>query len=486
MTAVSAADNDFEVKSRRIPCALWLLRWCAVALLALPLYSCAEQDSGAHISIIDVTVIDASLGVRPNQTVIFEKDRIVAVGPSNETAARGQIINGSGAFLIPGLWDMHIHLTYDERFTAVMPSAFIRYGITSVRDTGGLLEKLQPVVERIRNDSAPAPRIFYSGPLLDGESPVYDGGSVPRLGVANESPEAAAANVQRIADAGGSFIKIYEMVEPDVFMALVDAAKQHALPIAAHVPLSMSVSDVGPNVQSMEHLRNIDLDCAANASELLSERTAMLAKVADRPAIDVRRSIHQAQRDRALQAFDADRCEEVIAALKGTIQVPTASLNLLFTAPPSERADWQQALEDMPVEIRDEWRDTPTWIDRDPAKRDQSLTRYTLDMVARLHSAGVPIGAGTDTPIGRAIPGYSLHHELEVLVDAGLSPMDALRAATIRPAEFFGLEGELGTIGEGMRADLVLLDANPLEDIRNTRSIRTVFSEGKVAYTVAE
>ena len=459
-----------------------------LALLAMAgVLSCTNPADNRGTSITNVTVIDAKHGVRANQTVIFDGDNIVAVGPAASIAATETIIDGSGAYLIPGLWDMHVHLTYDDRFTPLMPGAFLDYGVTSVRDTGGLLDDLLPIVESLRNGDSPAPRVFYSGPLLDGDTVVYDGESAPEIGVRNDTAQTARQNVERLVSNGASFIKIYEMVEPGVFAALVDAARAHGIPIAAHVPLSMTASDAGPEVDSMEHLRNVELDCAANSAELLAERRRLLGADSEVPGIALRGSIHTAQRGRAAAAYSGKRCSRVFESLRGTIQVPTARLNTILLSPPFERADWPAALSRMPEAVRRDWGTPPSWIDPDPAKRDRRLGRFTLDTITRMYAAGVPIGAGTDTPIALAIPGYSLHNELEILVEAGMPPLEALRAATLRPAEFFSLQPEMGAIEAGMRADMVLLSGNPLADIRNTRSIRLVISRGQVvARTVGE
>ncbi len=441
----------------------------------------AVEPLRGTVSIRNVTVIDANAGRRSGQTVLLDGDSIVAVlpGGSAEPIA-DKTIDGSGKYLIPGLWDMHVHLTFDKRFTATMPADFIRYGVTSVRDTGGLMDKLLPVVERMRAEDAIAPRVFFSGPLLDGEPVVYDGADVPELGTRNDSAESAARSVKALKEQGASFIKIYEMVSPEVFAALVDAASEHQLPIAAHVPLSLRASEVAPHVDSLEHLRNVELDCVADAAELLSVRRARLAAGAGGSGFVLRSEMHRLQRNDAIAALDEAACAEALETLRDTIQVPTARLNTLSMFPPFERSDWAEAVEQWPDAVREDWRELPGWYKPDPGERDMRFARYTLDMIQRMHRTGVPIGAGTDTPIAYALPGYSLHNELEVLVAAGLTPLEALRSATIVPARFFSLDDSMGSIASGMKADLVLLDANPLEDIRNTRRIHRVIARGRV------
>ena len=448
--------------------------------------ACAPAPEGPQsgIAISNVTVIDAVSGERPEQTVLIDGDRIVLVGPTDSTYFSGayEVIDGTGKFLIPGLWDMHVHLTFDERFTATMPEMFIRYGITSVRDTGGLMERMAPVVERMRAEGAVAPRVFFSGPLLDGTTVVYDGIDAPEIGVPNPEAGTARSRVAELKSQGVDFIKIYEMVSPEVFAALVEAAGAHGLPIAAHVPLSMRASTAGPHVNSMEHLRNVELDCAANSDGLLETRRQQLSAGEESSGMKLRTFLHSLQRREAIAAFDEEQCAEVLGTLQNTIQVPTARLNALSMFPVFDRDDWPVALAGIPQAVQDEWSGpSPSpWVSRDPAQRDLTVAHYTLDMIARMHEAGVPVGAGTDTPIALAIPGYSLHNELEVLVAAGLTPLDALGAATVQPAKFFSLEDEMGAIAPGMRADLVLLRADPLTDISNTRTIDRVIARGRL------
>jgi hypothetical protein len=446
---------------------------------------CTGGAPSGALAIENVTVVDAVDGARPGQTVVVEGDRILGVGPSMEIPRGARVVDGTDRYLIPGLWDMHVHLTFDTALVEAMPRLFLSYGVTSVRDTGGRLDRLVPVVRAMRADGAMAPRVFFSGPLLDGELVVYDGDGRPEIGTANPSPEAARANVASLAEAGVDFIKVYEMVTPEVFDALVEAGNDHGLPIAMHVPLSLRAGETAPRVRSMEHLRNIEMDCATNAGELLAARREILAGHREGPGADLRSRLHGLQRLPAIAAYDAARCEEVLATMRNTIQVPTLRLNALNVQGPFDRADWANALDRLPTPVGDDWRAAAEQRLASPGSADTSFGDWSLALVGRMHERGVPIGAGTDTPIAFAVPGHSLHDEMDMLVRAGLSPQEALRSATLRPAEFFGLENEMGRVAEGQRADLVLLTANPLENIANTRTIQAVVSRGRW-FTVEE
>lgn len=452
----------------------------ALALpLTLTLLACEPAGPPVDLAITDVTVIDAASGAREAQTVLVDDGRITAVQPADATVNAEQTLDGNGRYLIPGLWDFHVHFTYDARFTEQMAGLFLHHGITSVRDTGGPLEALLPVVQSLRAEGATAPRVFFAGPLLDGEFVVYDGENRPLLGTGNPDEAAARATMARLDEAGVDFVKIYEMVSPEVFAVLVEEAQTRGLPMDGHVPLSMRARNVGPLVQSLEHLRNIEMDCTADPEAGLAERRAMLENPSGQPGANLRSALHSAFRIPSIEAYDEAECAQVLEALTSTIQVPTLRLNALALAPPFARGDWDDVLAKVPAEVAQDWgaQDAEGLGGRSP---DTTFPQWSLHLVERMHEAGVPIGAGTDTPIGFAVPGYSLHSELEMLVRAGLPPIEALRAATVRPAEFFGMDGELGRIEPGMLADLVLLSANPLDDIRNSRTVEAVVTKGRL------
>ena len=447
------------------------------AIVAFALPGAAAGDTSPPLLIKNVRPVDARGGARPLTDVLIRDGRIAVIGKDIAAPINVTVMEGGGRFLAPGLWDMHVHFTYDARFTDLMADLFLDYGITSVRDTGGVLDLLLHVIQRMENSAAPTPRVFFAGPLLDGDPVVYDGDHAPLLGVENANADAARANVDRLAAAGVDFIKIYEMVSPEVFSALVDAASRHALPIAAHIPLSLTASTAGPQVQSMEHLRNIAMDCARDSEALLDARRARLTGPAS-SGYALRSELHGAQRDSAIGNEDTERCTAVLQALRNTIQVPTARLNAMTQFPPFANAAWEGALARLPTEVAADWARAPQLLDESAFA---VLGQWTLQMLPRLRDAGVPVGAGTDTPIGWSVPGHSLHSELEIFVAAGLSTSEALESATVVPARFFGLDSELGLVAEGYLADLLLLEASPLADISNTRRIAAVIAGGRIA-----
>ena len=442
---------------------------------------CAQDaPESVDLAIRNVTVIDAVNPVRRNHTVLIDDGRIIDIVDSNtapETPASEQI-DANGQYLIPGLWDFHVHFTFDKRFTDAMAGLFLYHGITNVRDTGGLLEDLLPVVDTLRSAGSNAPNIWYSGPLLDGKDVVYDGVNFPGLGIANPTPEAARANIAEIHAAGASFLKIYEMVTPEVFAAIVDEAGLRNLPIDGHVPLSMRARDVAPQVQSLEHLRNYEMDCVSDPELWLAARQAELANPANKPGNVLRSRLHTLQRLPAITAEDPVVCAETIEALKATITVPTLRMNSMDLYVPFARDDFDRAMDLIPASVSEEWRAARDALAASEEAVDTTFAEWSLRRTGELHLAGAPIAAGTDTPIGWSIPGYSLHTELEQYVEVGMTPLEALHSATVKPAEFFGLENEMGQIKAGAVADAVLLNANPLEDITATRSVEAVINRG--------
>ena len=251
------------------------------------------------------------------------------------------------------------------------------------------------------------------------------------------------------------------------------------LPIAAHVPLTMTADVAGPLTNSMEHLRNIELACAADWQELLEERRSRIQGFGDGRGIELRSELHALQRLPAIADFDEGRCDVVLDTLRNTIQVPTLRLNMMRMVGIFARPNWPPALAALPDEVRRNWQERADQMRHEGPPADDTFAKWSQFLTSKLKARGVPIGAGTDTPISLAIPGYALHTELELLVEGGLTPLEAVHAATVQPARFFGLEDETGQVQAGMRADLLLLEGNPAEDIRNTRRIAGVMTRGE-------
>jgi imidazolonepropionase-like amidohydrolase len=453
---------------------------CLLAISCLG--ACTQASNQTDLVINNVTVVDAVSPMRVERSVVIRDDKIFAVNPTltGSAATAPNVVDGSGQFLIPGLWDMHVHFLYEPKLTEQMADLFLQYGVTSVRDTGGNLADLAALRERLTERSRPSPRIYFSGPLLDGKFVVYDGSDParPALGVDVANTSSANARVKELKDAGADLIKIYELVQPDVYADLVAAARSQDLPIASHVPLMLTADEAGPLADSMEHLRNIELACASNWQELLQQRRKTIREFSEGLGYELRRGLHSAQRLPAIAAYDENRCNEVLDTLQNTTQVPTLRLNTVFRQQPWTRNDWPAALSGMPDDVAQQWQSQIDLLKHNNTAPDHRFADWSLFLISRLLERKVPIAAGTDTPIGLGIPGYSLHTELELLVAGGMTPTQALYAATVAPTHFFNNTDQIGQIKPGMTADLILLNANPLDDISNTRNIAAVMTGG--------
>ena len=462
-------------------------------ILLLPLTACntTAPNNQKVTVIINVTAIDAVNGVREGFDVLILEGGDIAITGDIKAAEYGgirpenlTIIDGTGKFLIPGLWDAHVHLTYTPGLDheTFFPLS-IAHGVTSIRDTGGHLELLAPARTAAKLDPI-SPDLYISGPLLDGEQRVYDGHSAafPDLSVGLGTPAQARAKVDELAAAGVDFVKAYEMLKPEVFEAISNQANKHNLPIAAHTPLSMTANQAAiAGASDMQHLRNLELACTSDTSGLLSKRQELLDSKEWSSAGAIRSNIHKQQRAIAIGIQNNAACNELISTLKenNVYQTPTLTIARFMTRRLYAEPYWQESFKLVPPSIGEGWLTRATKLSASQADEAAiAFDTWVVSMVERLQAGNVPIMAGTDAPIGYLTPGASLHQELVLLVDAGLTPMQALRAATLTPAEFFGLENEQGTIEAGMRADLVLLNANPLDDIRNTQTIQAVFKNG--------
>ena len=277
-----------------------------------------------------VTVVDAVSGPRPGLDVLTDEGEIRAVGVALEPHG-AEVIDGRGAWLIPGLWDLHVHLGLRSRVRQAMLDLFIGWGVTSVRDMGGPLRRLQRLKDVAEERGV---SVYFSGPMLEGRRALFDGMRIgyPRLGRRLPSPEAAARAVDELAAAGVDFIKVYELVEADMFEAIVARARHHGLPLAAHIPLALPYGSVASAVNSLEHLRNLEYACPRSARELLARRRVLAAKAW--PVTRVQSIVNDAQRKTALADFDAEQCSALLTATPELLHVPTLRYSNFYAGAP--------------------------------------------------------------------------------------------------------------------------------------------------------
>ena len=425
-----------------------------------------------------VTVIDATgKPAQPGMIVVIEQDRIVAIGPWKKVKAPAgsQIVDGRGKFLIPGLWDMHAHGYSPDPGTAAeaewMAPLHLANGVVGVRAMWGPGNANEWRMQHVKSDK-PSPSVYLASPIIDGPNPTWPGS----ISVADAAQARAAVDRYKAngADFIADFIKVYDGVPRDAYFAIVDEAHKLGISFAGHVPdaiRAQEASDAGQ--KSMEHLQGV----AVGAS---SEEETLFAVKYVQPGDFVRRDL------RAEATYDESRAAALFARFvkNGTWQCPTLVVNRSYEHFDDGIFMHKEWLKYVPSDMRDLWkkmsednlkqRSAQTWAESHREFPEE------LKLVGRMYRAGVAILAGSDTYNPYVYPGFSLHEELSLLVEAGLPPMAALQTATIGPARFMGQAERRGTVEVGKVADLVLLDRNPLADIHNSTSIRAVILGGKL------
>ena len=434
----------------------------AVRLVLALLFLCACAG-GQRFSIVHVTVIDTVTGkMRPDATVEIRGNRIAGVRGSHQREP-GQTIDGTGKYLIPGLWDMHTHVYFDSTAAAgtdlVLP-LFLANGVTGIRDMGSRLDAVLEARDEIAAHRRFGPRMVVSGPMLDGSKSTY------KAVIPIASAEDGRRAVELLKSRGVDFIKVQSGVPRDAYFAIAEEAKRVGIPFEGHVPDAVRAREaVAAGQVTFEHLIGIFEASSPDEDKYLTGKKT--------PGM-------------FLESYDPVREAAMIHLLAShhVWQCPT-----LFW----ERGQWLVDAIDYTRDpdlvyaghswVQTQWPVSQAAIlkslDTDPLPVREKFVAHELDIVRKLHAAHVPFLAGTDTPAGvDVIPGISLHLELQRFVVAGFSPLEALQTATLAPADFYGRRNDFGTVETGRIADLVLLDANPLEDIANTRKIAGVIADG--------
>ncbi|MEP6550018.1 MAG: amidohydrolase family protein [Gemmatimonadales bacterium] len=448
--------------------------WIAIALLSVAV-ACGEPGGGQRpIAITHVSLIDIVSGaVRDDNTVLVSGKRITYAGPaaSANVPAGARIIDGRRKYVIPGLWDMHVH-SFAYLFSDFAGPLMIANGITGARDMGYHIDTTLRWKSDIAAGREVGPRLV-AGVRVDG--PVNKAGFVAHVITEEDGVRAVDTLARRKDDTPrADFIKVYSWVPRAAYYGIAREAKKLGVPFEGHVPYSVSVVEASNSGQrSIEHEDDLMRACSSRDS-------AMRARFADTTTLSDRLGEIRAQSRILRTTYDPARCRSVIATLarNHTWVTPT-----LVVYQPTARAfdsasthpEWAKYV---PPLVQGRWVQTAKSLS--PSDSTVVNAYFSFARTRDLKNAGVRLLAGTDATQAFIYPGFSLHEELKLLVRSGLTPLEALRTATYNPAEFLGALDSLGTISAGKLADLVLLDANPLADITNTRRISAVVANGRL------
>lgn len=426
--------------------------------------------TAASLAITGVTVIDVRTGERrPDQTLVISDTRITRVGPTAAMRLPGgtREVDGKGAYAIPGLWDTHVHI-FNQ--VSLRPAntwyfrLFVANGVLAVREMWtkpANISQVQSWRNRVRTGALIAPRIVAVGRVLDGLNPVWKNTD----SVTN--PQAAPRLVGETKAAGIDFVKVYSKLSRETYFAIVREARRQGIPVAGHVPVTIEASEASDAGQrSIEHLSGIFESCSTRSTDLR------------RVAWGDWTSAHDSL---MLETHDDTRCARLFSRLvaNGTVQVPTLS-HLQ-----SDQMHAAEIVNDRRVRYvpANELRTWEPYLARLRSTDVLLRRRYwdaRLRVVGAMRRAGVRFMSGTDLGNPYVYPGFSVHDELRLLVKAGLSPLEALQAATLNPAQFLKVADSLGALEKGKLADLVLLEGDPLADIGNTARIRAVILNGRL------
>jgi hypothetical protein len=428
-----------------------------------------------HVTVIDVAASDSMRALKPDQTVVVTGDRITEAGDTVRIPQGAQVIDASGKYLIPGLWDMNVIGTVQ-----VFPF-YVVNGVTGIREMGSA-RQIAAVLD-VRKSAAEgrlvAPRMVVTGRPLDGAFP----GRQYHTPVADEA--AARQGVVALKQSGADFVHVFAMLSREAYFAVVDEARKQSIPLAGWMPSSVSATEVSNAGQrSIDRLPSILASCSNRAEEIITKYAEVLRAPTARP------QDWQVPLQTLLDTYDTKRAAALFSLLAKNDTFVTPLLTHWTAVHAHDdvvRLDFEHKddprMKYLLPALKQQWASAQGRFEKEFEETRESspaVTRKFLDMVKAMKAAGVRLLAGTDTPAHPFVwPGFSLHEELQWFVKAGLTPVEALQTATLNPARYLAKEKELGTVERGKLADLVLLDANPLEDIRNTQRIIAVVANGR-------
>jgi hypothetical protein len=427
--------------------------------LLVPGPACAQAVPEATLAITHVSVVDGTSPTpRADQTVLIRGNRIAAVGPASSTPVPPsvRIVDGEGKFLIPGLWDMHVH--------TVVPGGrevlrlYLANGVLGLRDMASEWNELNQWRREIAAGTLAGPRILAAGPYIEG-------GDVPIPHLLARTPAEAETAVDSLVRLGVDFVKLHSQLSREVYFAAARAARTRGLRVAGHVPRSITPEEASDSgVGSIEHMLQVPVPCTPAESLALRPRFPIQRVLGPCTSRDLRPMFERLARN-------------------GTRVVPTLVAAVEIARWPKRDLPgdaWARFLPDTLRRFVLAIFPMPDSIPADADRVGLAMLEKRVNLVGAMHRAGVVVLPGTDAPLRNSPPGFGLHQELAFLARAGLTPFEVLRAATLEPVRYLGLSDSLGTIAVGKLADLVLLTANPLADVANLSKVELVVVNGRL------
>ena len=451
-----------------------LISFSATLLLFV---SCKKDTIHGEVIITNVNVIDVVNGTTvPSQTMTIDNGKINAIIPFSDSDEFNSefVIDGEGKYIMPSLWDMHTHYTTSSEYNGFL-NLFIANGVLGVRDLWGDLDSRDSITAS--NDLAPT--IYLSGAIIDGSFTLLQGSLQPK------NTEEAIKMVDSLHQNGADFIKVYDDISEDIYRAIATRCNELELPFAGHVPMAVKTeiaSEMGQ--KSMEHLNGIWKSSTTQEKEIDSLEGDFKANFMSNnlPAaintfITISRKINS--------TFDEQETIQLAKILNknGTYVTPTLITIDKHWSRKGGTYKSQEENKYIPDDLLQQWDPELNFPEKmfPPIawETGKELLNTSLQITKILHDNDVSLLAGTDCGVSYVIPGFSIHDELKLFVKAGLSNADAIKTATLNPAKYFNLSGSNGQATTGMNANLLLLDANPLDDISNTKKIYGVIRNGK-------
>jgi imidazolonepropionase-like amidohydrolase len=404
------------------------------------------------IAIVGGTLVDGTgTAPVPDAAVVIHDGRIVAAGPRSKVKIpkHANVVDAHGKTILPGLWDMHAHFEQVE-----WGPIYLAAGVTTVRDCGNEFEFITAVRDAIAQGRGLGPRLLLAG--------IVDGSSTYTIGVERvDTPEQARMWTDRYHDAGFQQMKIYSSVKLEELKIVADEAHRLGMTVTGHIPEGLNAYQaIEAGQDQINHIGYI----ADIMKSPLPENSTRLDRFKAGANIDL----------------ESPEAKKALAFLKDhhTVVDPTMALMEFFTATTAKPpASFEPGVNKVAPELAEQLTDVGPPTDR--SEIGEKVFAKELAIVGALHRAGIPVVAGTD----QTVPGHSLHREIELYVQAGFTPMEAIQAATIVPARVMGLEKELGTVEKGKRGDLILVNGNPLEDIHQIRNVEYVITNGTMFHT---